>query len=539
LGIHRLATALTSRSDRELLDDARTGDRAAFQELYHRHRGAALRLARSYRRNGDADDLVNGAFERVLAALLRGSGPTDAFRPYLFVTLRRLAMEDGRRPHDETLDEVPDSVTAAMDLPPLDGTERDLVIQAFAALPERWQAVLWLTEVEGRQPREVGRSAGLPANTVAVLAHRARERLRQTYLQAHLQSTPRRGCEPHRSRLGGYVRGGLSRRHRAATADHLAHCASCRDLLAELDDVNRLLVRSVVPLFMFGSAGKVGLDVAGGATATATLGGSSASLGAPAAGVGTGAGGVSAAAKVGAAVVAAVAALTVTIVPFGGDRPSDERPTLEAGAPADGDRGDEPAARDVTAGGAQPPQLAESATEGDEASTSGTITTGTAAPTGPAAASPEPAPAADSLVDLGLGIGVGPDLGVGVDVEAGPDVTIDATWALGLLGSGRLDVAVRNSGTAAVPGLVLDIRLSPDARVTSLLGTRCAPAGGLDVVLGLLRSLTCGIGDLAAGAGASLGIPLQVAAAGQTATMTLRSGAEVLDTTVVDLPAPG
>jgi RNA polymerase sigma factor (sigma-70 family) len=530
---------LTSRSDRELLDDARTGDRAAFQELYHRHRGAALRLARSYRRNGDADDLVNGAFERVLAALLRGSGPTDAFRPYLFVTLRRLAMEDGRRPHDETLDELPDSVTAAMDLPPLDGTERDLVIQAFAALPERWQAVLWLTEVEGRQPREVGRSAGLPANTVAVLAHRARERLRQTYLQAHLQSTPRRGCEPHRSRLGGYVRGGLSRRHRAATADHLAHCASCRDLLAELDDVNRLLVRSVVPLFMFGSAGKVGLDVAGGATATATLGGSSASLGAPAAGVGTGAGGVSAAVKVGAAVVAAVAALTVTIVPFGGDRPSDERPTLEAGAPADGDRGDEPAARDVTAGGAQPPQLAESATEGDEASTSGTITTGTAAPTGPAAASPEPAPAADSLVDLGLGIGVGPDLGVGVDVEVGPDVTIDATWALGLLGSGRLDVAVRNSGTAAALGLALDIRLSPDVRVTSLLGTGCAPAGGLDVVLGLLRSLTCGIGDLAAGAGASLGIPLRVAAAGQTATITLRSGAEVLDTTVVDLPAPG
>src|ERR687897_892490 len=236
----------------------------------------------------------------------------------------------------------------------------------------------------------------------------------------------------------------------------------------------------------------------------------------PASAVTCGGGGVSAAVKVGAAVVTAVAALTVTIVPFGGDRPSDERPTLEAGAPADGDRGDEPAARDVTAGGAQPPQLAESATEGDEASTSGTITTGTAAPTGPAAASPEPAPAADSLVDLGLGIGVGPDLGVGVDVEVGPDVTIDATWALGLLGSGRLDVAVRNSGTAAALLLALDVRLSPDARVRSLLGTGCAPAGGLDEVLGLLRSLSCGIGDLAAGAGASLGIPLQVAAAGQT-----------------------
>ncbi|MGH9111805.1 MAG: sigma-70 family RNA polymerase sigma factor, partial [Acidimicrobiales bacterium] len=233
---------MTTRSDCDLLDHARTGDRAAFQELYDRHRGAALRLARSYRRNGDADDLVNGAFERVLAALLRGNGPTDAFRPYLFVTLRRLAMEDGRRPHDEALDGLPDTVTAVIDLPALEGVERDLVTRAFDALPERWQAVLWLTEVEGRQPREVGPSAGLPANTVSVLAHRARERLRQNYLQAHLQSAPRLGCEPHRSRLGSYVRGGLSRRHRATTDDHLADCASCRDLVAELDDVNRLLV---------------------------------------------------------------------------------------------------------------------------------------------------------------------------------------------------------------------------------------------------------------------------------------------------------
>lgn len=184
------------------------------------------------------------------------------------------------------------------------------------------------------------------------LAHRARERLRQTYLQ----SAPRRGCEPTGPASAATCGAGLSRRHLATTADHLVHCESCRDLLAELDDVNRLFVRSVVPLFALGSAGKIGLDVAGGA-ATATLAGSSASLGAPAAGVWTGAGGVSAAVKVGAAVVTAVTALTVTMVPFGGDTPSDERPTLEAGAPADGDVGDELGA-DVAASGARPPPAA-------------------------------------------------------------------------------------------------------------------------------------------------------------------------------------
>ncbi len=166
--------------------------------------------------------------------------------------------------------------------------------------------------------------------------------------------------------------------------------------------------------------------------------------------------------------------------------------------------------------------------------------TGTAAPIGSAAPSSE-RPATDPLVDLDLGVALGLDIGVGLGIEVGPDVTIDATWALGLLGSGRLDVAVCNSGTAAAPELALDVHLSTDARVTSLLGTGCEPvAGGLiDVVLSLLRSLTCGIDDLTAGAGDSLGIPLHVAGAGPTATVTLRSSAEVLDTTVVDLPTTG
>jgi DNA-directed RNA polymerase specialized sigma24 family protein len=42
-------------------------------------------------------------------------------------------------------------------------------------LPERWQAVLWHTEIEGSRPAEVASLLGLTANGVAALGYRARE----------------------------------------------------------------------------------------------------------------------------------------------------------------------------------------------------------------------------------------------------------------------------------------------------------------------------------------------------------------------------
>ena len=239
----------TAVSDADLLGQARDGDEAAFTELYVRHQAAAQRLANAYSRAGDPEDLVNESFERVLAALRRGAGPTEAFRAYLFVTLRRLAADRISRRHDEPVEEVPEPVRAEAQTPALDPADRQLVLAAYESLPDRWQAVLWQTAVEGRQPRDLAPTLGMTANAAAALAYRAREKLRQAYLQAHLQASPRPGCEPHRSRLGAYVRDGLSRRDRTSTEGHLDDCGSCRGLVGELADVNRMLVRSIAPVF--------------------------------------------------------------------------------------------------------------------------------------------------------------------------------------------------------------------------------------------------------------------------------------------------
>ncbi|HEY8544109.1 MAG TPA: sigma-70 family RNA polymerase sigma factor [Acidimicrobiales bacterium] len=265
----------------ELLEQVRKGDEAAFTELFARHRAVARRVALTYRCPGDPDDLVNEAFEKVFAAVRRGHGPTDAFRAYLLVTMRRLAADHAERPKDERLDDVPEAVAAAAAEAPLDTEERTLITRAFESLPDRWQAVLWYTAVEGRSPRELAPLLGVSANAVSALAYRAREQLRQAYLQAHLQTWSRPQCEPHRSLLGAYVRDGQSRRERAATQRHLDSCPSCQGLVAELNEVNSMLVRSVVPLFPASALAKAAPAVAGaaGAGAAATAGGAGAGSG--------------------------------------------------------------------------------------------------------------------------------------------------------------------------------------------------------------------------------------------------------------------
>jgi hypothetical protein len=127
--------------------------------------------------------------------------------------------------------------------------------------------VLWHTAVEGRQPKELAGVLGVSANAAAAMAYRAREKLRQAYLQAHLLASPAPEHEPYRSQLGAYVRDGLSKRDRAAVQAHLDGCKSCRALVAELDDVNRMLVRSVVPLFVLVGGGKAALAAAAGGAA--------------------------------------------------------------------------------------------------------------------------------------------------------------------------------------------------------------------------------------------------------------------------------
>jgi RNA polymerase sigma factor (sigma-70 family) len=255
--------------DAELIAAAREGDEAAYAALYRRHHASALRFARSLTgAGGDAEDLVADAFARVLAALRGGNGPDQAFRPYLLSAVRNAFYDQARRAaREQPVDEL---TPLAPDVPFVDPIlakdESRLIATAFGELPERWQMVLWHTEVEGEKPAQVAPLLGISANAVAALAYRAREGLRERYLQAHLGSTEDEQCRPTIDRLAGYIRNKLSRAEAARVRQHLDGCDRCRLLFVELADVNSRLGALLGPIVLGGAA--AGYVMGGGATAS-------------------------------------------------------------------------------------------------------------------------------------------------------------------------------------------------------------------------------------------------------------------------------
>lgn len=239
-------------SDAELILATRAGDGDAYGELYVRHlqsaRAAASALTRT---KADADDVVAEAFSRVLGVLQRGGGPDISFRPYLLTTIRNSFYERSRKVRlDDPTDEIDDNVNLALLDMSASQDDRALVASAFAGLPERWQLVLWHTEVEGRSAAEVAPLLGIAANAVAALAYRAREGLREAYLQSHLQKPMADACQSCVANLGGYVRDSLPARDRRRVDEHLATCTTCPPLLAELSDANTRLRAVLIPLIV-------------------------------------------------------------------------------------------------------------------------------------------------------------------------------------------------------------------------------------------------------------------------------------------------
>ena len=119
---------------------------------------------------------------------------------------------------------------------------------AFAQLPDRWQSVLWLTEVERLRPREVAEMLGISANNVSQLAVRARARLLERYLQANVRNHAGPGCVYSADRLGRFAAKTLPERARAKVTAHLQVCADCRARLIELPDVGAAMCRAALPM---------------------------------------------------------------------------------------------------------------------------------------------------------------------------------------------------------------------------------------------------------------------------------------------------
>ncbi|MFF4307387.1 sigma-70 family RNA polymerase sigma factor [Streptomyces sp. NPDC001601] len=342
--------------DSQLIERMRAGDDSAYGELYRRHADAVRRYARTCCRDGHtADDLTAEVFARMLQAVRGGSGPEYAVRAYLLTSVRRVAAQWTKSARREQLvddfalfaaqagrgSEVPDADTLDLgaDVRAMHEAEQSMAMQAFRSLPERWQAVLWHTEVEDESPSEVAVLFGLDANGTRVLASRAREGLKQAYLQAHVSAAliDDEECARYADQLGGYARRKLRVRAERGLRKHLEECARCRLAAAQIEEVASG-IPAVVPVAVigwFGAAGyaKAFAIIAGGAGVGAA--GAAAAAGGSSGGAGGGAGGAAAseglAGPVKAGIAAGVVATAIAVVALA--LTNDGHPVKEAARP--------------------------------------------------------------------------------------------------------------------------------------------------------------------------------------------------------------
>jgi RNA polymerase sigma factor (sigma-70 family) len=228
-------------SDARLIEAVRGGDVTAYGVLYRRHVAAAQRAAGTFTASAaEQEDLVAEAFARVLRVLRGGRGPADGFRSYLVTTMRNILIDWRRRDASVSpVAEVPE-LRAATGSDEVVGARLHavLVADAFACLPERWRVVLWRTEIEGETPAQVAPLLGMTPNSVSALAYRAREGLRQAYLDQHARPAVRRGCDGVATELAGWVRGRFPTRKAQRIAAHVRDCPDCREVAAGLRRLN-------------------------------------------------------------------------------------------------------------------------------------------------------------------------------------------------------------------------------------------------------------------------------------------------------------
>ncbi|MFF7265906.1 sigma-70 family RNA polymerase sigma factor [Streptomyces sp. NPDC008159] len=347
-----------ARSDADLIERMRAGRDSAYEELYRRHAEAVRRYARTCCRDAHtADDLTAEVFARMLQAVRGGSGPEHAVRAYLLTSVRRVAaswMTSAKR--EQLVDDFAvfaaqaargakasdgDTLDLGADVRAMHEAEQSMAMRAFRSLPERWQAVLWHTEVEDESPSEVAVLFGLDANGTRVLASRAREGLKQAYLQAHVSASLAGNsaeCGRYADRLGAYARGTLRTRAERGLRKHLEECAACRVAAGQIKEVAGG-IPAVVPVAVigwFGAAGyaKAAAIVAGGAGAGAAgVAGAASAAGGGSGGAGAGGGtaveGLGAPAKAGIAVSVAGMVAAAVALALAGHEAEDKEPLAE------------------------------------------------------------------------------------------------------------------------------------------------------------------------------------------------------------------
>ena len=202
--------ASEAQEDRDLIEAARAGDRAAFRALVERHQRRAFAIALGIVHDEhDAREIVQEAFLRVWKGLDRWQGDS-AFFTWLYRIVSNLGIDVVRRPGRRAADrDVPlelDDLGEA-DLPlvgRIDGGEpfdhlrrREIAARlraALDALPPYHRGVILMREVEGMSYDEMAQAMGVSKGTIMSRLFHARQKLQRALGDYWLEQRPARAA---------------------------------------------------------------------------------------------------------------------------------------------------------------------------------------------------------------------------------------------------------------------------------------------------------------------------------------------------------
>jgi len=192
----RLTRSATMKpTDRDLFDQARDGDSAAFGVLVTRHQQRIYRLAvHMLRDRSDAEDVTQETFIRAYRALDRFDGRSEPYtwfyRIAINLSLNRIRSRKTARTTHHTDDPSLDAVLVDQRPETADpgaSAQRRQLYETLEAgidkLSETLRITLILVCIDGRSHEEVARILGAPEGTIAWRVHEARRKLKE-FMQA-------------------------------------------------------------------------------------------------------------------------------------------------------------------------------------------------------------------------------------------------------------------------------------------------------------------------------------------------------------------
>ncbi len=156
----------------DVLDRARQGDQAAFEQVFSTYQPALLRYLRTLNRH-IADDVASLAWESAARSLDRFEGDGDDFRAWIFTIARRRFVDETRRVARRP--ERPDGTKGDWPDPPSadeQGSGPDWAAAVLSQIPARQAEVVWLRVVAGLSVSEVATLLGVREGNVRAMSHR-------------------------------------------------------------------------------------------------------------------------------------------------------------------------------------------------------------------------------------------------------------------------------------------------------------------------------------------------------------------------------